>query len=80
METKDILSYHMNVAGPILAEVLGLLLIGLIGIIAYGGYIVGKSVKPNVSYVLGINVNGDTPGLSSICFISLSAYLLILKK
>jgi hypothetical protein len=61
METKNILTDNMNVGRPVLLELLALLLVGLIGIIAKGCNIVGKRIKPNVGYVLGIELNGNTP-------------------
>ena len=61
MESEDVLTDDMNVCRPVLLELLRLLLIGLIGIIAKGCDIVGKRIKPNVGYVLGIEGYGNTP-------------------
>ena len=61
MESEDILTDDMNVCGPILLELLALLLKALIGIVAESGYIVGKRVKPYVNNVLGIEIYSYTP-------------------
>ena len=54
VEADDVLTYNVNVGGPILTEMLALLLVGLVGIVADGGDVVGERIKPYVSYVLGV--------------------------
>ena len=61
MESDNILSDDMNVSGPERSELFALLVKALVGIISDSGYIVGKSIQPNVSYVLRIALNGNTP-------------------
>ena len=62
MESDNILSDDMNVSGPERSEFFTLLIKALVGIVSNSGYIVGKSIQPNVSYVLRIALNGNTPG------------------
>ena len=61
MEAQNILTDHVHVAGPVLAEFFALLLEGLIGIVADGGDIVCKGIQPYVHHVLGINIHRHTP-------------------
>ena len=56
METNDLLTYEVNISGPVFFE-----LAVIIRTIAKSGDIVGKSVYPNVYNVLFIKGNGDTP-------------------
>ena len=62
VETQNVLADHVHVTGPVFAELLRLLLIGLVGIIAQGGDIVGQGIQPHVGHVLGIHVHGNAPG------------------
>ena len=61
VESEDILTDNVNIAGPVFLEMLRLLLIGLVGIVTESRDIVGKSVKPNVNYVLIVKSNGYSP-------------------
>jgi hypothetical protein len=61
VESENILTDDVDVAGPIFLEFFGLLLIRLIGIVSESCDIVGQRVKPYVGYVLGIKINGNTP-------------------
>jgi hypothetical protein len=61
VEAQYILTYHMNVAGPILLKMLALLLVALVGIIAKGGDIVAECIYPNVYNVLIVEIHGNAP-------------------
>ena len=61
MESENVLTDDMNVCGPILLELLRLLVKRLIGIVAERSDIVGKSVQPYVNNVFIIKVYGDSP-------------------
>ena len=61
VETQNILTYHVHVTRPIFFEMLGLLLVRLVGIVAKSCNIVCKRVKPYVNNVSIVKVNRNSP-------------------
>ena len=61
VEAQNILADDMHVRGPVLAEMLALLLVSLIGIVSERRNIVGQRVQPDVNDVTGVEIHGNSP-------------------
>ncbi len=58
VETDDVLADEVKVSGPELTELSGAV---SVCIVADTCDIVGEGVEPNINYVLGVEVNGNSP-------------------